>query len=209
MPSGSDYEDMENRVKDDPEVFSRLYELNYRRILNYVLYSIGDIEIALDLTAETFLKAFKFRGTYDSRRASFTSWLYGIASKEIAMHFRKQSRESALVMSYFTFPEDIENARRSVNQEEIDDVRMRLEIRDEFMDLSLALRSLPVKKREILALRLLEDLPFEEIATLLRKRVGAVKNEYYRALRKLRKILQENPNPQVVINQALELPDDE
>ena len=203
-----DYKELERRVKYDIEAFSDLYEHNYRMIFNYILYNTTDIEIALDLTAETFLKAFRFRGRFDYKRASFSSWLFGIASKEIAMYFRKQSREHAFPISNFTFSSDVEDARRSVNQEEIADARIQLEICDEFMDLSLALRELPEKSREILTLRLIDDLSFEEIASMLCKKVETVKSRYYRTLKKLRKILQDTPTSRVALGKIAELPED-
>jgi DNA-directed RNA polymerase specialized sigma24 family protein len=42
--------ELEKRLKKDPEAFVELYELNYKRIYNYILYSTGNVEDALDLT---------------------------------------------------------------------------------------------------------------------------------------------------------------
>jgi RNA polymerase sigma-70 factor (ECF subfamily) len=189
MCVGPDYQEMELHIKDDIEAFGKLYVINYKRLFNYMLYNTGDIESALDLTAETFFKAFKFRDSFNPARASFTSWLYGIASKEIIKYFRCKKRDSALIDAYLSFPEDVEKARLSINREELEEARRQLELCDEFIDLSVTMRKLPVKYRKILTLRLVEDISFEEIASIFHIEVEAAKSQYYRALKKLRKTL--------------------
>ncbi|GFP40212.1 RNA polymerase sigma factor, partial [Candidatus Hakubella thermalkaliphila] len=77
------------RARHNPEAFGRLYDQNYRAILNYILRRTGDVELAQDITAETFVKALSNMGRFQWQGISFSAWLYRIATNEIARYFRK------------------------------------------------------------------------------------------------------------------------
>ncbi|MBN2026107.1 MAG: RNA polymerase sigma factor [Actinobacteria bacterium] len=183
--------ELERRVMHDPEAFGRLYELNYKRILNYIAYSIQDVDAALDLTAETFYKALRSISKFNPKRAAFTSWLYGIASREVAAYFRKRKRNKVMPMSYFSYAEDIERAHQAADRAEVSAASARLEANEDAMVISQLLRELPLKYRVILALRFFEDLSFEQIAGVLNRPVATVKTQNYRALERLKKTILE------------------
>ena len=115
--------ELEKRVKGDPDIFSRLYKLNYKRIFNYILYSTGDIEISLDLTSETFFKALRAIHRFDRRKGSFTAWLYAIASREIAMHYRRLDNIRKHVAVKRSFAGEAEEIRQSIPVEDIEDAK--------------------------------------------------------------------------------------
>src|SRR5919108_4716812 len=81
--------------------FETIYQTELPRIYNFFRYRVGDDQIAEDLTAETFEKAWKHRARYREDLASFSTWLFIIARRIAADHFRKRRH---------TFP--LEEARR-------------------------------------------------------------------------------------------------
>ena len=50
------------RAKKYPEAFGELYDIYYSKIFGYILKRVADIEIAQDITSETFLKGFIYQG---------------------------------------------------------------------------------------------------------------------------------------------------
>jgi RNA polymerase sigma-70 factor, ECF subfamily len=176
--------EFELRVKDDCEAFARLFELNYDRIFNYILYSTGDLEEALDLTSETFFKALRALDRFNPARGSFTAWLYAIASREIAMHFRRLAGAKKRIAAKTS------DIRDKVPVEEIEDARKDLESLEDFMLLAPLLRKLSPQYREVLFLKFFEDKSLEEIADLLGRPLGTVKAQCSRGLKLLKKWMQ-------------------
>lgn len=67
---------------DEPERFAVLFDRHAPTIHQYVARRLGR-DAADDVTAETFLTAFRIRARYDSGRAGVRPWLHGIAAKLI------------------------------------------------------------------------------------------------------------------------------
>jgi len=74
---------------DDPERFALLFDRHAPVIHQYVARRLGS-DAADDVTAETFLTAFKFRARYDAGHASARPWLYGIAARLIGRYRRDE-----------------------------------------------------------------------------------------------------------------------
>ena len=172
-------------AKLDPEAFGQLYDLHYDRIVAYVFRRTMDISVTEDLTANTFIKALKALPKYN-HNAPFRAWLYRIARIDVRMLGRRAGKHSRLEdarrweMAYgrVGFPgtcvADREAFQGRLNR--LDEVRR-------------ALESLPERFRAPLALRYFEDLPYEEIAAVLKKPVGTIKAHVHRGLKRLRKML--------------------
>ena len=148
-----------------------------------------DEEEAKDLTQETFLRALKaiknFRGDADLK-----TWLYRIAVNESRNRFRWwKRRNKSLTLSL-----DAENAanekplseRISDNSE---DPEMETLRRERERALHQALRELPTNFREVIVLRDIEGLTYEEVAIALKMNVGTVKSRIARGREELRKKL--------------------
>src|SRR5919106_5484228 len=73
-----------------PSAFSRVYEAKAQEIITFFVRRTFDVEVARDLTAETFAQAFehcrRFRGSTDAEAAG---WLYGIARHQLSRYARK------------------------------------------------------------------------------------------------------------------------
>lgn len=65
-----------------PDVFGELFRRHAANIHRYAARRLGDTS-ADDITAETFLIAFRKRAGYDLARPSALPWLYGIAANRI------------------------------------------------------------------------------------------------------------------------------
>jgi len=183
--------DEETLTEYSSEFFSDIFEHNYRRIFNYILYSTGELEAALDITSETFLKALDAlkRSKY-KEEGLFTAWLYRIASREIAIYFRRKKRDRKYLYVHNAHPNEIERINQYIDFAEYEDVENELKNREDFLLLAPLFRKLPEKYREVLYLRFFEDRTFKEIGLMLGRPIGTIKAQHNRGVRMLRAWMQ-------------------
>ena len=84
------------RAKRDPEAFGKIYDENYPKIFGYILKRVANLDIAQDITSETFLKALRNLWKFHWQNISISAWLYRIANNEIANYFRKRKQVSLI-----------------------------------------------------------------------------------------------------------------
>jgi len=169
------------KAKKDPEAFSILYEKYYSQIFGYILKRVADLEIAQDITSETFLKALKKLWTFKWRGISFSSWLFKIASNEIANFYRKKKK----LVSLEKISEPVAN---SDPLGEIMRAQEELEKHKDFLILQEKISQLPLKDQEVIYLRFFEKKKIKEIGEILGKREGTIKSLLHRAIEKLREL---------------------
>ncbi len=170
----------------DNGAFEELLLLHQKKVYNLCLRMSANADDALDLSQEAFLRAWRALGQYQFE-ASFSTWLFRLTSN-ICIDFlrrKKRRQETSLTESY---EDSDEGAELSVpdTQPSPEQQAMTNETR---IELVRAMEQLSPEHREILQLRVIEDLPYEQIADILGVRVGTVKSRLARARLSLRKIL--------------------
>jgi RNA polymerase sigma-70 factor (ECF subfamily) len=158
----------------DPGAFSELYA---RHVVTVYGWLRPRLEwAASDLTAETFARAWLSRHRFhDQRDGSALPWLLGIAAKLLADAVRRE-RIDTRARRRLGLPVDL------ASDDGYAEVEARLSPRPE---LEAALQSLPAHEREALELRVIEELPYGEIAEQLEIRPAAARLRVSRALRRL------------------------
>ena len=170
------------RVLDgDGNAFEDLVAAYEKNVYNLALRMTGNAQDAEDMAQEAFVKAYTslpgFRG--DSK---FSVWLYRIVSNVCLDFLRRQNRRPA----------------SSLSQEDEDGEESQMDIPDEsqspeqLLERSLTqeavqrgLQSLSEEQRQILLLREIQGLSYEEIAETLDLEAGTVKSRIFRARKKL------------------------
>ena len=178
---------MLRRSGREPEAFTRFYDQHAQRLLAFLARRVYDVDTAFDLTAETFAQAYlarrRFRGATDGEAAA---WLYTIARRQLARYFRKARVERKALERIGVDPPLLD-----------DDQRMRIEELAELVDLRGALRlelaRLSCAHRDALELRVVEELPYSEVASRLGISEPAARARVSRALRALAAALDHNP----------------
>ncbi len=160
-----------NRLTDDE--FTRFYEEHLDAVFNYCLFHIGDRQLAEDLTADAFERAWRFRRRYDPEKASFTTWLFALARHRLIDKQRQIGQRTLVTLD--GQPED----RMLLPEETV--VR---EVR--FARLRELVRALPDEHQELIALKFGAGLSNRRIAALLNKNESAVGSTIYRIMQKLR-----------------------
>lgn len=155
--------------------FTAIYEQYFDRIYRYIYYKTGHRESAEDLTAKTFLKAYENRHRFDPERGAYAAWLYRIARNTVIDHFRTSNTKEAPLDS-------IDPASDVDIQSEAEDRELRSEVRR-------LLDTLKPKQRDVVMLRLWEELPYKKIAEALGTSEAACKMSFSRAVVSLRKAM--------------------
>jgi RNA polymerase sigma-70 factor (ECF subfamily) len=93
----SDADLIEQSIRD-PECFAEIFDRYGGEILRYVQARLGP-ELAQDVTAETFLAAFRHRERFDPAFGGARPWLYGIATRQIGKQRRTEARRLRLLRS--------------------------------------------------------------------------------------------------------------
>jgi RNA polymerase sigma-70 factor (ECF subfamily) len=138
-------------------------------------------ETAKDLLQDTFLAAYKslnkFRGD-----SGFSSWLYRIASNRTLNYIRRSKIVPFVSMDSATSMEPVY---------EINDGSSMSSLQE---SLAAELKKLPPQQKLVFNLRFYDELPFNEIASIMGKNVSTVKTHYQKAVEKLREALKEFRN---------------
>ncbi|WP_329438261.1 sigma-70 family RNA polymerase sigma factor [Streptomyces canus] len=160
----------------EPERFAALFERHAPAIHQYVARRLGR-DAADDVTAETFLTAFRIRARFDPARAGVRPWLYGIAAKQIGRQRREEVRALKLLARTGHDP---------VADSWTDSADDRLAAEAAARPLAGALAHLSAGDRHVLLLFAWADFSYQEIAEALGIPVGTVRSRLNRARRKLR-----------------------
>lgn len=163
----------------DPERFALIYHRYFTEIHRYLARRVGTPG-ADDLAAEVFLTAFAGRERYDLAYSSARPWLYGIATRLLAAHFRQERR----------FYRTLASAERGVVSPGADDrIADRLDAAATGPAIAAALTALRKDERDVLLLVALADLGYDEVAQALGIPYGTVCSRLNRARTRLRKAL--------------------
>lgn len=174
----------------DDEAFAQLMRDNEKRIYNLTLRMTGNPEDAMDLAQEAFLNAWRGLKFFQGDSA-FSTWVYRLASNACIDHLRRKKRRQDISAP---MPVDEEDDR----QPDIPDDRFRPDRELERQELRRAviqgLEQLSDEHRQVLVMRELNGLSYQEIADVLDLEAGTVKSRIARARNSLRKILVESGN---------------
>ena len=161
----------------DVDAFETLFHLHQRTIFGWVLRIVRDKGAAEDVTLEAFWRMHRAHARFDSAR-DFEPWARRVATHAALDWIRRQKPESNAAPEMWV----------NVAAPSTGDAAVAADIRQKT---ELAFARLPAKLRLAAVLAVVEDRPHKEIAEALGITVAAVKLRVFRALRLLRKDLQE------------------
>lgn len=165
----------------DANAFETLVLEYEKNVYNIALRMTGNSEDAGDMTQEAFIKAYNslqsFRG--DSK---FSVWLYRIVSNVCLDFLRSKNRRPTVSLS--VEDDDGEDAQLDV-ADESQSPELLLDRKLTRDSVRRGLDSLPPDYRQILLLREIQGLSYDEIAQALSLEVGTVKSRIFRARKRL------------------------
>ena len=170
----------------DTEAFERLVRTYENKIYSLAFRMCGSSEEASDIAQEAFLAAWRglpaFRG-----ESGFATWLYRLTSNAAIDYLRRQKKQRG----------DMSLDDEELGLDAVDtgpgpqDAAEQMEVQSAVAE---GLRQLGEGHRQVLVLREIQGLSYEEIADVLQVDLGTVKSRISRARSALRKILLESGN---------------
>jgi RNA polymerase sigma-70 factor (ECF subfamily) len=177
---------LNDESKNVRESFERLVMNHYQGIFNYIYMIVHDYDTSLDLTQDTFLRAYKAFNRLRSTEV-FGVWVLKIARNLAINRLKREGRRRKKFISLFTKRYDkelvdvIQNPDPSLEEKAT---------KDEEKDVvRKALNEINPRMREVLILKEWEDLSYEEIGKIMKISRKAVKSLIHRAREALKKKL--------------------
>lgn len=174
----------------DADDLAGLYRRYARALLVFFQRRVADPELATDLMADTFTTAMERRAQYrGSTDRELSGWLWAIARSTLREHERHED-------SVTRGARRLGAERRALTDEEIErveDLAANEETRRVVAD---AMERMPASQAAALRLRVLEHVPYEEIARRQGLTESAARVRVVRALRHLRSLLPDEDGPE-------------
>ncbi len=177
-----DLQYVEEARSGDKEAFSFLIEKYQKQIFNFIYQFFRDYHQSLEVTQETFLRAFKFIHTFQSGR-KFSTWLYSIAKNLCIDEIKKRSKVNTIPISEAQKRESPDDGTSMLYVHKDPDAEM---IKSEDKRALLeAIDKLPVKYKMVITLCYFDGMSYEEISEVVEMPLSTVKVRIFRAKKKL------------------------
>lgn len=183
----SDEDLMSLLQEGEGDAFEMLEKRHSRRIYNFLFKYTRDRQLTEDLVQETFLRVYKSRYSY-RRIAKFTTWLYTIAGNLARTEYRKRTRVTLLSLHSNGALSEYEV--EIPDESHVPDVQADLTIEHERVQ--RAIDHLPDIFREVVVLRGVQDLTYDEIQEITGIPLGTIKSRIHRGRSLLERMLTES-----------------
>jgi RNA polymerase sigma factor (sigma-70 family) len=163
----------------EPQGFVDFYRRESEMVLMFCTRRLLDPESALDLTAETFAQAFRSRGSFrGSTEAEARAWLLTIARRQIARFLRRGTLSRRAL-------ERLQIQTPVLHPGEAEEIERRAGLPMLRSALGAELARLTADQRQALQLRVVEELPYVEVARALGVTEATARARVSRGLRAL------------------------
>ena len=158
------------------ESFGQLYDAHHERIYRFIFLKVHGRQDAEDLTHQVFLSAWQNIKQYTIQNLPFSSWLYRIARNKVIDHYRLSKPTVSIDSVKNTVPSETDLVTAT-------DAIM------ETKQIHSAITDLTPEQQDVVIMRFIEDMPIKEVARAIGKTTGAVKLIQFRAVSKLKNII--------------------
>jgi RNA polymerase sigma-70 factor (ECF subfamily) len=167
------------RAQRDPDAFADFYDTDARRVLTFFARRVFDAEVALDLTSETFAAALENRMQFRGRTSEEEQgWIFAIARSQLTRFFRRGDVEREAVQRLAMQVPELTTA-------EVERIEELAGLADAAPQIQHALNDLPADQRQAVQLRVLDEMSYEEIATVVAVSQQVIRQRVSRGLRTL------------------------
>ncbi len=177
---------VKNYVSGDESALASLIERHQSKIYGFIYSKINDRDLSDDIFQDTFIKVIKtLKSQSYNEEGKFLPWVMRIAHNLVVDHFRKAKKmpyqretEEYSIFNYMT--DNSLNIEGQIISEQVES------------DLAKLLDELPADQKEVLVMRMYQDLSFKEIADLTGVSINTALGRMRYALLNLRKIIEKN-----------------
>ena len=172
--------------RGDADAFEQLLLEHQKNVYNLCYRMAGNPDDAMDLSQETFLRAWRCLDQYQFVSA-FSTWLYRLCSN-ICIDFLRRRRRQQTVPLTFEDADGEEQTYAVPDAQPLPEEQVELKLTRE--TLAAAMAQLLPEHRAVLQLRVVNEMSYEQIADVLDIQIGTVKSRLSRARNQLKKILE-------------------
>ena len=172
--------------RGDADAFEQLLLEHQKNVYNLCYRMAGNPDDAMDLSQETFLRAWRCLDQYQFASA-FSTWLYRLCST-ICIDFLRRRRRQQTVPLTFEDADGEEQTYAVPDAQPLPEEQVELKLTRE--TLAAAMAQLLPEHRAVLQLRVVNEMSYEQIADVLDIQIGTVKSRLSRARNQLKKILE-------------------
>ena len=177
---------VKNYISGDESALALLINRHQSKIYGFIYSKIGDRDLSDDIFQDTFIKVIKTLKTSSyNEEGKFLPWVMRIAHNLVVDHFRKAKKmpfqretEEYSIFNYMT--DNSLNIEGQIITAQVES------------DLAKLLDELPADQKEVLVMRMYQDLSFKEIADLTGVSINTALGRMRYALLNLRKIIEKN-----------------
>ena len=177
---------VKNYISGDESALASLIERHQSKIYGFIYSKINDRDLSDDIFQDTFIKVIKtLKSQSYNEEGKFLPWVMRIAHNLVVDHFRKAKkmpyqRETGEYSIFNYMTDNSLNIEGQIISEQVES------------DLAKLLDELPADQKEVLVMRMYQDLSFKEIADLTGVSINTALGRMRYALLNLRKIIEKN-----------------
>ncbi len=177
---------VKNYISGDESALASLIERHQSKIYGFIYSKVNDRDLSDDIFQDSFIKVIKTLKTKSyNEEGKFLPWVMRIAHNLVVDHFRKSKKmpfqretEEYSIFNYMSDNAPTVESKMITEQVEYDLTRL--------------LNELPDDQKEVLIMRMYQDLSFKEIADLTGVSINTALGRMRYALLNLRKIIEKN-----------------
>lgn len=173
-------------VAGDENALAALINRHQSKIFGFIYSKIADRDISNDIFQDTFIKVIKtLKSNSYNEEGKFLPWVMRIAHNLIVDHFRKTKKMPM-------FRETEEFSIFSIMSDNVPNIESRIITDQVQQDLKKLIAELPADQKEVLLMRIYQDLSFKEISELTGVSINTALGRMRYALMNLRKVIDKN-----------------
>jgi RNA polymerase sigma-70 factor (ECF subfamily) len=174
-------------LRGERKAYEELMRKYEKKIFSFVIRMVRNEDVAVDLTQDFFFKIYTVMDKYNFEY-KFSTWAYRICYNLVIDHIRKNQSPVDSLDDESISPHEL-FASENVSREDGFRNLAREETRDYVWQV---VDHIPLKFRELILLRYIQDLKYEEIAEITALPVGTVKNRIFKAKEMLKKEMEKD-----------------
>lgn len=186
----TDEELIERFQKGETSAFNELVARYKDPLFNYVSRMLKDQVFAEDIVQETFVRVYRNRDRYQ-KIAKFSTWIYTIAINLTKTEIRRQN-----LRRFYSISQSSDDGKTF----ELPDTKINIEKGTEDTiigeHIREAIQELPKTFREVIILRDIQELSYEEISKIVGVPLGTIKSRVNRGRNRLQKLLKDVLSPE-------------
>jgi RNA polymerase sigma-70 factor (ECF subfamily) len=177
-------------LKGEKKAFEALMRKYEKQIFSFVIRMVRNEEVAIDLTQDFFIKVFTVLEKYNFDY-KFSTWAYRICYNMVIDHIRKNQAQ------VHSLDDDSISSKDMLSSENVtrDDGFKNLSREETRVYIWKIVEHIPHKFRELILLRYIQDLKYDEIAEITALPVGTIKNRIFKAKEILKQEMEKDGLP--------------